>query len=52
MASYLPQLLYFLFLMPTGMAQFEKCARTYPYPTDIQSERELMDIAREKTLAG
>ena len=34
------------------LAQFEKCARTYPYATDIQSERELMDIAREKTLAG
>ena len=25
--------------------QFEKCARTYPYPNDIQSERELMEIA-------
>ncbi len=24
---------------------FEKCAKTYPYPNDIQSERELMEIA-------
>lgn len=23
---------------------FEKCAKTYPYPNDIQSERELMEI--------
>ena len=27
--------------------QFEKCAKTYPYPSDIQSERELMEIAEE-----
>lgn len=26
-------------------AQFDKCARTYPYPNDIQSERQLMEIA-------
>lgn len=26
-------------------ALFEKCAKTYPYPSDIQSERELMEIA-------
>ena len=25
---------------------FEKCAETYPYPNDIQVERELMEIAR------
>ncbi len=25
--------------------QFEKCARTYPYPSDIESEQELIDIA-------
>lgn len=25
--------------------QFEKCAKTYPYPNDVQSERELMEIA-------
>lgn len=25
--------------------RFEKCAKTYPYPNDIQSEREMMDIA-------
>lgn len=25
--------------------QFEKCASTYPYPSDIESERELIDIA-------
>ena len=28
--------------------QFEKCAKTYPYPSDIDSERELMEIAEEK----
>ena len=26
-------------------AQFEKCAKTYPYQSDVQSERELMEIA-------
>lgn len=26
-------------------AQFEKVAKTYPYPSDIQSERELIEIA-------
>ena len=26
-------------------ALFEKVAKTYPYPSDVQSERELMDIA-------
>lgn len=26
-------------------AKFEKCARTYPYPNDVQSERELMELA-------
>ena len=29
--------------------QFEKCAKTYPYPSDIASERELMAIAEEKS---
>lgn len=29
--------------------QFEKIARTYPYACDIESERELMEIASEKT---
>lgn len=29
-------------------ARFEKYARTYPYPADIASERELMEIAAEK----
>ncbi|MBQ8802852.1 MAG: hypothetical protein IJZ53_04365 [Tyzzerella sp.] len=24
---------------------FEKCAKSYPYQNDIESERELMDIA-------
>ena len=39
-------------------AQFEKVARSYPYPTDIRSERELMDRAearyqeRERSIAG
>jgi len=28
---------------------FWKCAETYPYPNDIQSERELMEIARIHT---
>lgn len=31
--------------------QFEKCARTYPYPNDIQSERELMEIADKLSFA-
>jgi len=26
-------------------ALFEKCAKTYPYPNEVQSERELMEIA-------
>ncbi len=30
-------------------ALFEKCAKTYPYPNDVQSERELMEIAEERT---
>lgn len=30
-----------------AMARFEKCAKTYPYPNDIQSERELMEIAEK-----
>lgn len=29
-------------------AQFEKMAKTYPYPSDIQGEREFMTIADEK----
>jgi len=29
-------------------ALFEKTARTYPYPSDIQSERELMALAEQK----
>ena len=28
--------------------RFEKCAKTYPYPNDIQSERELMELAEER----
>lgn len=31
-------------------ARFEKCARTYPYPNEVQSERELMEIAETKAL--
>ena len=27
--------------------QFERCAAGYPYPNDIEAERELMQIARE-----
>ncbi len=29
-------------------ARFEKCAKTYPYPNEVQSERELMKIAETK----
>lgn len=29
-------------------ARFEKCAKTYPYPNDVQSERELMELAEKK----
>ena len=29
---------------------FEKVALTYPYPQDIQSERELMEIAEKKAV--
>ena len=28
--------------------RFEKCAKSYPYPNDIQSERELMELAEER----
>lgn len=28
--------------------QFEKCAKTYPYQSDIESERELMEVAEQK----
>ena len=31
--------------------QFEKCAKTYPYQNDVQSERELREIA-EKNMQG
>ncbi len=31
--------------------QFEKCAKTYPYPNDVQSERNLMELAAEKMKA-
>jgi hypothetical protein len=30
------------------MELFEKCARTHPYQSDIESERELISIARAK----
>ena len=29
-------------------AAFEKVARSYPYPTDIESERELIELAEER----
>ena len=29
-------------------ALFEKCAKTYPYPNDIASDRELMELAESK----
>jgi hypothetical protein len=28
-------------------AQFAKCAKHHPYPSDIESERELLQIVRE-----
>ncbi len=31
---------------------FEKCAKTYPYPNEVQSERELMEIAEDKKSFG
>ncbi len=31
-------------------AEFEKIARSYPYPTDIESERELIALAEEKAV--
>ena len=33
------------------MEAFEKVAKTYPYPNDITSERELIQIAEEKASA-
>ena len=30
------------------MAAFERVATTYPYPNDIKTERELMEIADHK----
>lgn len=30
------------------LAEFDRVARSYPYPADIQSERELMELARKK----
>lgn len=30
------------------MTQFDKCARNYPYSSDIQSERELLQIAAQR----
>lgn len=30
------------------LAQFEKCAKTYPYPHEVDAERELMAFAKEK----
>ena len=36
-----------------AMRLFEKVAKTYPYPNDINSERELIEIAQENaSLAG
>lgn len=33
-------------LAEASKKRFEKCARTYPYPCEIESERELMEYAR------
>lgn len=30
------------------LAQFEKCAKSYPYSVDIESERELIDLAKDR----
>ncbi|MGM9619191.1 MAG: hypothetical protein ACI3W8_05085 [Oscillospiraceae bacterium] len=30
------------------LARFEKCARSYPYPSDLLSERELLALAQER----
>ena len=30
--------------------EFERCARNYPYPGDVESERELMALAQAKTV--
>ena len=30
------------------LAQFDKCAKSYPYPGEIEGERELIALAREK----
>ena len=27
-----------------ALEQFEKCSKTHPYPTDIESERELLEL--------
>lgn len=32
--------------------QFEKCAKTYPYPNDVQSERELIEIAERLAISA
>lgn len=29
-------------------ARFEKCAKTHPYPSDVQAERELIELAEKK----
>ena len=34
-----------------AMEAFEKVAKTYPYPNDINSERELIQIAEDKAAA-
>ncbi len=34
------------------LAQFEKVAKSYPYAADIQSERELLEIANQKKQEG
>lgn len=31
--------------------RFEACAKRYPYSSEVQAERELMDLAREKALS-
>lgn len=32
--------------------QFEKCAKTYPYQNDVQSERELMEMALDRRMVN
>ncbi|MDO5134890.1 MAG: hypothetical protein Q4D55_02450 [Eubacteriales bacterium] len=32
------------------LERFEKCSKSYPYPTDVESERELLSLVEEQSL--